>query len=701
MFVLPLGAQWVQVSGSYGGYSQCVVVIGTELFAGTGGGVFLSTDNGTSWKAANNGLKGSVTSFAASGANLFAGTSGNGVFLSSNKGANWSAVNDGLTNLSVSCLAVSGSLIFAGTSGSGVFLSTNNGANWSAVSNGLVDLSVFCLATHDSSVFAGLYQGVFRSTNNGTNWTAINNGFRPPGARVPDYDVHSIVVNDSSIFAAAHYGVYRSTDNGSSWTATSALPIIIGGSIHFFLAANNSNIIASNGVDVFSSTDNGTSWTTVSNGLPKSAYNVPTIHSLAVKDSSLFAGTDAGVFCSTDDGRSWINMSNGLNASVVRPLAVNGSTIFAVGANGYGSHRSSNNGVTWASIGSLADYHVHSFATNGSCVVAGTDGPVLVSGASPILRSTDSGASWTIIGNAIVGHCLALNDAYVFVGSQYGPVGGFRCPIDSSTWTELSVGPGIRALATNGSNIFAGTMLQGVFHSSDNGTHWTAATSGLDTYTVVAALAVNGSNVFAATSTNPEGGNIQGVGIFRSRDAGVSWTSVNTGLTVLNITALAIHDSVLYAGTDSGGVFLSTNNGTSWSPFNADLPNPYVSSLALNDTYIYAGILGGLWRRPLSEELVSVPPSGKNVPLQFGLEQNFPNPFNPTTVIRYELALTSYVVLKIYDVLGKEVETLINEWLSAGSHSGTFNAKELPSGIYFYRLQAGDFVETKKMILLK
>jgi hypothetical protein len=89
------------------------------------------------------------------------------------------------------------------------------------------------------------------------------------------------------------------------------------------------------------------------------------------------------------------------------------------------------------------------------------------------------------------------------------------------------------------------------------------------------------------------------------------------------------------------------------------------------------------------------------VPRVFALSQNYPNPFNPTTVINYQLPVNSFVTLKIYDVLGREVATLINEKQNAGYYRATFNASSLSSGIYFYRLHAGSFTQTKKLVLIK
>ncbi|MFN3345717.1 MAG: T9SS type A sorting domain-containing protein, partial [Chloroherpetonaceae bacterium] len=90
-----------------------------------------------------------------------------------------------------------------------------------------------------------------------------------------------------------------------------------------------------------------------------------------------------------------------------------------------------------------------------------------------------------------------------------------------------------------------------------------------------------------------------------------------------------------------------------------------------------------------------------NTARAFELAQNYPNPFNPTTTIRYQIPTAQTVSLKVYDVLGKEVATLVNGRQEAGSYSVPFNASRLSSGMYFYRLQAGEYVETRKMMLVK
>ena len=89
------------------------------------------------------------------------------------------------------------------------------------------------------------------------------------------------------------------------------------------------------------------------------------------------------------------------------------------------------------------------------------------------------------------------------------------------------------------------------------------------------------------------------------------------------------------------------------------------------------------------------------IPTEFLLSQNYPNPFNPSTKIKYSITQTSQVQIKVFDVLGNEIETLVNEEKPTGTYELTWNAASLPSGVYFYQLKAGNFIETKKMLLLK
>jgi len=132
--------------------------------------------------------------------------------------------------------------------------------------------------------------------------------------------------------------------------------------------------------------------------------------------------------------------------------------------------------------------------------------------------------------------------------------------------------------------------------------------------------------------------------------------------------------------------------------------------------FIHAQYLGGDGRGDVSTIITNVPLPVEEVPnyslTKFELGQNYPNPFNPKTVISYQLSVTSNVTLKIYDVLGNEIATLVNDEKTPGTYEVEFNTnshsgissgevRNLPSGVYLYRLQAENSVETKKMLLIK
>jgi len=101
------------------------------------------------------------------------------------------------------------------------------------------------------------------------------------------------------------------------------------------------------------------------------------------------------------------------------------------------------------------------------------------------------------------------------------------------------------------------------------------------------------------------------------------------------------------------------------------------------------------------DALTSVETSTNNIVTNYALSQNYPNPFNPSTSISYQLPTSGLVTIKVYNVIGKEIATLVNEYQQSGSYSKEFSANGLTSGVYFYTIKSGNFTATKKMIFLK
>jgi hypothetical protein len=192
-----------------------------------------------------------------------------------------------------------------------------------------------------------------------------------------------------------------------------------------------------------------------------------------------------------------------------------------------------------------------------------------------------------------------------------------------------------------------------------------------------------------------------------STNNGTTWNDVNNGIpSSSTIWSFEVTGTNIFAGTYIGGVYLSTDYGGSWMQVNEGLNNYYITSLSANNNYLYAGTYGdGVWRRPLSE-LIGIKIISESVPQSYALHQNYPNPFNPSTKIKFSIPPSKgaggmIVRLTIYDLLGREVTTLVNQQLKPGTYEVLWDASAYSSGVYFYKLTTGDFSDSKKMILIK
>jgi photosystem II stability/assembly factor-like uncharacterized protein len=593
-----------------------------------------------------------------------------------------------LTNTHVRALAVSGTNLFAATDSSGVFLSTNNGASWTEVNTGLTNPYVYALAVSGTDLFAGTRGGgVFLSTNNGTSWTEVNTGLTNPDVRalVPDLS--------GNLFAGTSGGgVFISTNNGTNWTQTGLAPYV------YALAVSGTNLFAGTPSGVFLSTNNGTSWTAVNTGLT----NVG-VRALAVSGTNLFAGTEGdGVWLSTNNGASWTEVNTGLTSTEVRALAVSGTNLFA-GTYGGGVFLSTDNGTNWTSASDgLTNTFVLSLAFIGTNLFAGTAG-------GGVFLSTDNGTSWAAVNTG-------LTNLYV------------------------------AAFAISGTNLFTGNELGGgVFLSTNNGTSWTEVNTSLMTPIGVTALAVCGTDLFAGTSgrsvwKRPLSEMITSIVDFdikpqscpnplNVKDRGVIPVAIlgKVDFDVLNVdpatvqfegvdpTCWAIEDvTTPVAGDELCDCTTDGPDGFDDLTLKFDAQELVAALGSVNNgDELVLTITGNLLdstpiegsdcviiiaKDNLDKQLVG---NSSNVPEEYALFENFPNPFNPSTIIKYSIPELSFVTLKVFDVLGNEIVTLINSEIAAGNYEISWNAERVQSGVYFYRIQAGDFVETKKMVLMK
>lgn len=194
----------------------------------------------------------------------------------------------------------------------------------------------------------------------------------------------------------------------------------------------------------------------------------------------------------------------------------------------------------------------------------------------------------------------------------------------------------------------------------------------------------------------------------RTTNGGVNWTSVTTGTTNDLIGIQTVSSNILYMVGSSGTIKKSTNAGINWltqtCPVTANLRS--IDMFSTDDFGLIAGASGTILKTTNGGTFTAVIQNGNEIPENYSLSQNYPNPFNPITKIRFSIHNTglnnkSNVRLAVFDILGNEVALLVNENLTAGNYSVDFEASSLPTGTYFYRLQAGNFTDTKKLVLIK
>jgi hypothetical protein len=411
--------------------------------------------------------------------------------------------------------------------------------------------------------------------------------------------------------------------------------------------------------------------------------------------TSIAVGITSIIFVDSSSAQ-WVATSGPFGGSVRKLVAI-GTNLFAATEN-VGVSFSTNNGTNWTVVntGLPASPFVHSLVASGTNLFASVS-------SRGVYLSTNNGTNWTEVNNGLTDTrvmALDVSGTNLFVATLGGIFGSTN---NGTSWTLVStdlMSTSVPSLAISGTNVFAGTDGRGVFLSTNNGVNWAAVNNGFPTptTTTVHSLLVNGANVFAGYHR----------GVVLSTNNGSSWATMNTGFpnATINVQALVVSSGNLFAATSGSGVFRSTNSGTGWATFNTGLLNTTVFSLAVVGTNLFAGTVGsGVWR-------ILVPTSVKEVdgrtPEKFSLEQNYPNPFNPTTNIRFQIpevrghkSEVSRVTLKVFDMLGREVATLVNENLKSGSYETTFDANGLASGIYYCRLQTKGFAETRKMMLVR
>lgn len=365
----------------------------------------------------------------------------------------------------------------------------------------------------------------------------------------------------------------------------------------------------------------------------------------------------------------------------------NESMVWACGDNGVILH-SSNGGTSWITQNSGTANDLYCI-----CFMETSGGPVFAVGeGGTILRTTNDGTNWLSVTSPTTHTLRDISDYnFVAVGDsgtilKSSNVGINWIQLPSPTTEQLNASCVIFANYIVGNN---GTILK------PSGGNWVLSPSG-------SAQNFYGVPLFGNTDiTIGTGGTI-----WRSSNFGVNWfgQTSNSNVTLRSVEYSVNNNSRIYICGDQGTILKSTNNGSLFG-FQNSTTTQNLNSIFfyLNDNTGYACGNNGVILKTTNGggSIVTSVTNNGNAPKDYELSQNYPNPFNPITMIKFTIPADNFTEISIFDISGKETEVLMGRELNKGSYEISFDGSNYASGVYFYKLRAGSFTETKRMILLK
>jgi photosystem II stability/assembly factor-like uncharacterized protein len=692
------------------------------------GAIFISEDQETWRPFWDNDEHYALTSLAVNEfSDIFAGSDSGGVYRTTDGGVTWETINIGLTSLRISRVNTDKpGYVFACTKDSGVFRSTNNGDNWTKINNGLTSTyieafivnsngDIFCGANIDPLLFGS---GIFRSTDNGDNWL---------------HPIDGVVVRDFAInpvneyhFAVVNSAVYISTDEGVTWD------FISNGSYRAIASDDLGNLFAGGGSAggyVYQSTDNGSSWVQFYNGFIADVNDIYINQGALGKKTASNNYTGLRVIMATAEGvkekildtQEEIENNFGLSLDKTTTLeysyglAAQQNDILAAGVQGQGLYA-----VVWPS-----DDWFQPVVLGGSPLAA-----ILTFAVSPLTSSIFTTAINTMDENVLVRMNNSLNAEQLFLFSDM-PVGIiatitgeqfvatenklYKIENDGNTITDITA------------NMPAG-MNKGIYYC---GLHFYLVKEDNTVYKSIGGTSFEEVGLFGLPQDFQinsiycdEYGEIYisgNLGVYYWDDSGYGvWTPIDDfGLPEgVGVVDFWTDYDEYYLLTEEGDIYYYEYN--EWKKENlllteqeeaiievlkmlvAKNPATKITTLQSDTTNyaIFAATNHGVYYK-LFDIITDVKSDQNLVPKEFILNQNYPNPFNPSTTISFSIPEEALVKLEIYNSLGKKASTLVSKELTAGNYKYEWNAKSLPSGIYFYKMTADNFVQTRKMILLK
>lgn len=678
------------------------------------------------------------------------GMYGIGILKTTNAGQSWSKSLDwsynsksGIWNVIIN--SKNSNVLYASTS-EGVYRSNDAGGSWSQVLNVRMVMDLELNQTDTSTLFASVgnltnnvplaEKGIFRSTNGGANWTKLSGGLPANWSGKATLElykgnmnfVYASIPNDFS-----YVGYFKSTNAGNNWTQFStAVPIGNQGWYNngHIVKSNDPNTILVGTINVEKSVNGGSSFTTKSDwsawiegptpagepeGPPNFVHADVHYYTENPKDpEKIYVITDGGLYRSNNYGEDFFSCNGSYVTTQFYASFANSfqDSVFCLG--GMQDNRS-------AFFEGTSSWYKTFYGDGMSCAINSQNDNTCyteyVSGA--INKSTDRGVSWFGINPPGSGngnnYCFVAPFILCRSNPQVMYVGGlsvYKSTVGGGSWQGpygTGVFGGSRILSMAGSStgvdtLYCGNTAGKIFRSVNAGLNWTNITSAAMPVRYATDMHVSDRNSAEAFVTF---GGFGSPHVYRTTDAGSTWSDITGNLPDVPCHSI-INDPVyqqnIYVGNDLG-VYVTTNGGISWNEYMTGMPYSLIFDLSIvypNRSIRAATHGNGIYERKLLQNPVNITGSSSDIAEGYVLYQNFPNPFNPSTRIVYDIVNASEISLKVFDVLGREVAVVAGGMKNAGRHEVQFNAADLPGGVYFSSLYAdGKSVGVRKMLLLK
>ena len=687
------------------------------------------------------------------------------VLKTTNGGLNWNVTMlNNSSNLYAVHFVNSNTGMVAGEYGA-AYKTTNGGTNWIKITiNDSVDFRDIRFRNANTGILVTGYNNgnyfyyprIYKTSDGGLNWTVKQYDYSQWWLRSISF------ASNNKIFVAGERVLYESTDAGETWDTVASYGFQNMGNRSVWFTNSTTGYVLSNYLSSYlinKTTDGGLTWLQYNTG----SYNDVKSIAFANSNTGIVVGRHTGVFRTTNGGVNWIKFSNAADSSrIYYSVTYAGANRFVYAGDGGIIYRSINNGSSFTRISkSFTDETINcvSFINSLTGIACGNNGAFFktinggtnwtqqtcpnagnilkvrlfdintgfaVATNGRIYKTTDGGNLWNLIYFDSLANGWGTADIpdnqTLFVTGGYCKHAGAKTTNGGTSWDTVYVScecgpPPIPTGCTTqdkvtmaSKSIYFIAGYQSDPHMSGNpyvsfsfgGGGYSFLFDGYGDRNLITSAAYADTNCGIAFGGRGR--------VSKTSNGFRSWTDYwypIGGFSWINYLSLADTLNCLanigfsQAGFNNSAVYKSTNGGLNWALCGA-LSNSLTAIKYYNFNYAVSwGPYGGIIANKEPGIILQTNPPSSEVAGSYKLYQNYPNPFNPSSIIRFQIKDSRFVTLKVYDIIGKEIATLVNDKLQPGTYEVKFDGSKLASGIYFYTLTAGEFKESKKALLIK